>query len=225
MTATNTDHPPLQLRRVSPPSGGSARTVDAGAPRCARRSPCGPAGACGLPGVSNGAIFLGRDGGAAGSVATTWRSARAKTPATLGPTQAHGGSNGVWLSRYEFSARVAVTRSPACICRPAPARRPADRAVAARFGRLVAHYGPHRERQRDHRNMGRADLVRRVLPGCALSRCDPAPGRADRPPAGRQVARLRQGNGHNTGPWELVFQDPSTSKTALAKYDRRPEPE
>jgi hypothetical protein len=29
----------------------------------------------------------------------------------------------------------------------------------------------------------------------------------------------------NTGPWELVFQDPSTSKTTLAKYDRRPEPE
>ncbi|MBB4959551.1 hypothetical protein FHR38_003284 [Micromonospora polyrhachis] len=27
----------------------------------------------------------------------------------------------------------------------------------------------------------------------------------------------------NTGPWELIFQDASTDKATLAKYDRRPE--
>jgi hypothetical protein len=27
----------------------------------------------------------------------------------------------------------------------------------------------------------------------------------------------------NTGPWELIFQDASTNKAALEKYDRRPE--
>jgi DNA-binding transcriptional regulator YiaG len=29
----------------------------------------------------------------------------------------------------------------------------------------------------------------------------------------------------NTGPWELVFEDASTNKATLARYDRRPDPE
>ncbi|WP_406307155.1 DNA-binding protein [Streptomyces sp. NBC_00885] len=27
----------------------------------------------------------------------------------------------------------------------------------------------------------------------------------------------------NTGPWELVFQDPSTNKATLAAYNKRPD--
>jgi transcriptional regulator with XRE-family HTH domain len=46
-------------------------------------------------------------------------------------------------------------------------------------------------------------------------------------PTGRRLAGKWLGFGKgmdvNTGPWELVFQDPSTAKSALATYDRRPE--
>lgn len=47
-------------------------------------------------------------------------------------------------------------------------------------------------------------------------------------PTGRRLAGKWVGFGKemdiNTGPWELVFQDASTSKSTLATYDRRPEP-
>ncbi|MEV0730619.1 XRE family transcriptional regulator [Polymorphospora sp. NPDC050346] len=47
-------------------------------------------------------------------------------------------------------------------------------------------------------------------------------------PTGRRLAGKWVGFGKemdvNTGPWELVFQDASTNKATLAKYDRRPEP-
>lgn len=46
-------------------------------------------------------------------------------------------------------------------------------------------------------------------------------------PTGRQMAGKWVGFGKemdvNTGPWELIFQDSSTNKAALAKYDRPPE--
>lgn len=48
-------------------------------------------------------------------------------------------------------------------------------------------------------------------------------------PTGRRLAGKWVGFGKqmdvNTGPWELIFQDASTNKATLAKYDRRPEPE
>ncbi|MEH1016437.1 helix-turn-helix transcriptional regulator [Micromonospora sp. CPCC 206060] len=48
-------------------------------------------------------------------------------------------------------------------------------------------------------------------------------------PTGRRLAGKWLGFGKdmdvNTGPWELVFQDASTNRATLAKYDRRPEPE
>jgi hypothetical protein len=48
-------------------------------------------------------------------------------------------------------------------------------------------------------------------------------------PTGRRLAGKWVGFGKdmdvNTGPWELIFQDASTNKSTLAKYDRRPEPE
>ncbi|MEV4757683.1 XRE family transcriptional regulator [Micromonospora sp. NPDC049559] len=48
-------------------------------------------------------------------------------------------------------------------------------------------------------------------------------------PTGRRLAGKWVGFGKemdvNTGPWELVFQDASTNKATLARYDRRPEPE
>lgn len=48
-------------------------------------------------------------------------------------------------------------------------------------------------------------------------------------PTGRRLAGKWVGFGKemdvNTGPWELVFQDASTNKATLAKYDRRPEPD
>lgn len=46
-------------------------------------------------------------------------------------------------------------------------------------------------------------------------------------PTGRRIAGKWVGFGKdmdvNTGPWELVFQDASTNKATLEKYDRRPE--
>lgn len=46
-------------------------------------------------------------------------------------------------------------------------------------------------------------------------------------PIGRRMAGKWVGFGKdmdvNTGPWELVFQDASTNKATLAKYDRIPE--
>jgi hypothetical protein len=46
-------------------------------------------------------------------------------------------------------------------------------------------------------------------------------------PTGRRLAGKWVGFGKdmdvNTGPWELVFQDASTNKATLEKYDRRPE--
>ncbi|MFD1320742.1 helix-turn-helix domain-containing protein [Micromonospora sonneratiae] len=48
-------------------------------------------------------------------------------------------------------------------------------------------------------------------------------------PTGRRLAGKWVGFGKemdvNTGPWELIFQDASTNKATLAKYDRRPEPD
>lgn len=48
-------------------------------------------------------------------------------------------------------------------------------------------------------------------------------------PTGRRLAGKWVGFGKemdvNTGPWELIFQDASTNKATLARYDRRPEPE
>ncbi|WP_328449868.1 helix-turn-helix domain-containing protein [Streptomyces sp. NBC_00386] len=45
-------------------------------------------------------------------------------------------------------------------------------------------------------------------------------------PTGRRMTGKWVGFGKefdvNTGPWELVFQDPSTNKATLAAYDRRP---
>lgn len=47
-------------------------------------------------------------------------------------------------------------------------------------------------------------------------------------PTGRRLAGKWVGFGKemdvNTGPWELVFQDASTNKATLARYDRRPDP-
>lgn len=47
-------------------------------------------------------------------------------------------------------------------------------------------------------------------------------------PTGRRLTGKWVGFGKemdvNTGPWELVFQDASTNKVTLARYDRRPEP-
>lgn len=46
-------------------------------------------------------------------------------------------------------------------------------------------------------------------------------------PTGRRMAGKWVGFGKefdvNTGPWELVFQDPSTGKATLAEYDRTPD--
>jgi hypothetical protein len=45
-------------------------------------------------------------------------------------------------------------------------------------------------------------------------------------PTGRRIAGKWVGFGKdfdvNTGPWELVFQDASTSKATLATYNHRP---
>jgi transcriptional regulator with XRE-family HTH domain len=150
---------------------------------------------------------------------------RPASPAPAGPARPNGGYSGVWLSRYEYfsSGRsdtytglhhvVLLQHGDQLTARSLPGS--ADSMLTMDLtvdGSVITGTWVEQTASEGYYRGARYHGAIQLLAE----------------PTGRRLAGKWVGFGKemdiNTGPWELVFQDASTSKGALAKYDRRPEP-
>jgi hypothetical protein len=148
------------------------------------------------------------------------------TPAASGPARSHGGYTGIWLSRYQYfsSGRdgtfpgqhfvVLLQHGDRLTVRSLPGS--ADSSLTMDLsvdGNVITGTWVEQTSADGYYRGARYHGAIQLLAE----------------PTGRRLGGKWLGFGKemdiNTGPWELIFQDPSTSKATLAKYDRRREPE
>ncbi|GAA4609759.1 transcriptional regulator with XRE-family HTH domain [Actinoplanes octamycinicus] len=143
-----------------------------------------------------------------------------------GPARTAGGYSGVWLSRYEFfsSSRestyaglhyvVLLQHDDQLTVRSVPGSAASSLTMDLTVdGNVLTGTWTEQTDPQGHYKGARYHGAIQLLAE----------------PTGRRLAGKWIGFGKdmdvNTGPWELTFQDASTSKAALAKFDRRPEAE